>query len=159
VSGFWRKILDKKANATHTPQPGDWAAMQSMLDKSPVLGKPAAGANGAAGSSSFIGGSTIIKGIVAVVVSLSAYTTYVLLNEEDSTVQDSYYYQARVDVEMNSQEMPISPENQDQDVASDRIRQQTSETGNVPVSSSGGDQSLPRSISAETDRTEMSRKR
>lgn len=131
MSGFWRKILDKKASNTHTPQPGDWAAMQSMLDKSPVLGKPAAGGNGAAGSSSIFGGSTIIKGIVAVVVSLSAYTTYVVLNEDESSAEDSYYYQARIESENTAEEMPVSLQDQDQESASEITTQRPSETADL----------------------------
>lgn len=41
MASNWRKILSKKISGTYKAQDADWAAMQSLIEGNPVVGKPA----------------------------------------------------------------------------------------------------------------------
>lgn len=82
MPAFWRKILEKKANATYTPQPGDWDGMKALLDSDPVLG-----------SSGGSGGATFIPWLIGGFIAISALTAYMFVSDSES--HDQEYYQVR----------------------------------------------------------------
>ncbi len=75
----WRKILDKQSGAEFKPQPGDWQAMEALLDRDPMLGS---------GRSSSTLGWMI--GLLAVLGTLSF--ALVINHQNNQTVE---YYQER----------------------------------------------------------------
>lgn len=140
MSGFWRKILDKKANAGYSPQAGDWEAMQSLMDKSPGLAKPAGG------SSSFPGaGGTFIKTIAALAVGIASYTAYVFLSDGDTVTAATEYYQVRDEVEHD----PRMQKEPDFSVNSKKVQQDDQDRGNQAAMTS----EVVRAISLEDQYT------
>ena len=133
MSGFWRKILDKKANAAYSPQAGDWEAMQSLIDKTPALGKASGG------------GAALFLSVSGILVILSALTAYMFLGTNDKSTAETEYYQARVVVDspLWESDKPSIDEPQSENQS---IRKQNSSTSLVSAVAAEAYTELPETI-------------